>query len=158
MKKILLIAVLILSCAVASAQRGLYNYVSVGVTGITNEMENIFENPGISTAYGLRNYNPDAFVSFAYGGEVFASLVPLKKFPSFAVYAAPEIGVVIGPKGVQGYFHAGPLFGYNSLSTVFGLGWKSGFGIDIGRHIGLDGSYYWQTGNQIAAFAVQYRF
>ena len=65
---------------------------------------------------------------------------------------------MIGPVGVKGHFHAGPLFGYNSLATRFGIGWKSGFGIDIGRHIGLDGSYYWLKGNQIAAFAVQFRF
>ena len=158
MKKLFVIAAMLLVCAGAFAQRGMHNYVSVGVTGVTVESEKIFENPGVSVAYGLRNYNPNAFVSFSYGGEVFASLVPLKKFPSFATYAAPEIGVVIGPTGVKGHFHAGPLFGYNSLASNFGIGWKSGFGIDIGDHIGLDGSYYWLKGNQIAAFAVMYRF
>ena len=158
MKKLFVIAAFLLVCAGAFAQRGLYNYVSVGVSGITTETESILENPGISIAYGVRNYNPDAFVSFSYGGEVFGSLVPLRRFPSFAVYATPEIGIVVGPEGVKGHFHAGPLFGYNALATNFGIGWKSGFGIDIGRHIGLDGSYYWLKGNQIAAFAVQYRF
>ncbi|MBO7644181.1 MAG: hypothetical protein J6S62_04400 [Bacteroidales bacterium] len=158
MKKLIVIAALMLACTGAFAQRGLFNYVSVSVTGVTHEMESILENPGVGIAYGVRNYNPAAFVSFSYGGEVFASLVPLKMFPSFATYAAPEIGVVIGPEGVKGHFHAGPLFGYNSLATRFGMGWKSGFGIDIGSHIGLDGSYYWLKGNQVAAFAVQYRF
>lgn len=158
MKKLIVIAAFMLACTGAFAQRGLFNYVSVSVTGVTHEMESILENPGVGIAYGVRNYNPAAFVSFSYGGEVFASLVPLKMFPSFATYAAPEIGVVIGPEGVKGHFHAGPLFGYNSLATRFGMGWKSGFGIDIGSHIGLDGSYYWLKGNQVAAFAVQYRF
>ncbi|MBQ2230043.1 MAG: hypothetical protein II424_06465 [Bacteroidales bacterium] len=158
MKKLFVIAAMMLVCAGAFAQRGIQNYVSLGVTGITNESEAMFQNPGVSIAYGLRNFNPEAFVSFSYGGEVFASFVPLNKFPSFATYAAPEIGIVIGPVGVKGHFHAGPLFGYNSLATRFGIGWKSGFGIDIGRHIGLDGSYYWLKGNQIAAFAVQFRF
>ena len=52
MKKLFVIAAMMLVCAGAFAQRGIQNYVSLGVTGITNESEAMFQNPGVSIAYG----------------------------------------------------------------------------------------------------------
>ena len=157
MKKFFTVAAAFLMvCFCASAQRGFYQYASAGITGIDGD---VFDNPGICAAYGTRNYNPDAFVSFVYGGELFGTFVPLRHIPKgFALFAVPEIGMTLGPRGIKGFLHAGPMFGYNTVAHAVGMGGKSGVAIDIGEHIGLDVSGYFQKGIRIAACSVIWRF
>ena len=58
----------------ASAQRKSVTYGSAGVTG--QWLSNSVGNLGFGAAFGFRNYNRDAFISFTAGAEAYAYVVP----------------------------------------------------------------------------------
>ena len=122
----------------ASAQREFVPYVNLGVTTRVNGFFGSIAHPGGDLSVGFRNYNQDAFVSFAYGAEAFATVTPTNDKALFGAYAIPFIGVAIGPHGFKVFPHSGFMAGYNNELGRFNVGTKSGMAFDIGDHITLD--------------------
>ena len=99
MKKIILIALAILALSVsASAERRNVPYASLGVTTKVDGLFSSFANPGAGAAFGFRNYNQDAFVSFTYGAEAWTGVTPISDGVLWSIYAIPQVGVAIGPR------------------------------------------------------------
>lgn len=143
MKKVLAVITLALAlCMSANAQRESVKYASIGVTG--RWLDKAFSDPGMGVAFGFRNYNQDAFVSFSYGAEAYGYWIPRYSGGSMAygAYAIPEVGVAIGPRIFKWHPHAGVMLGYGFEGSGFTLGWKSGSSFDIGNHLTLDFSTY----------------
>ena len=155
MKKLIAIAALMLSIGVSAfAQRMNVPYVSAGV--ITHVASGNFNDVGGDVAFGFRNYNRQALVSFTYGGEVLGFVAPgINTSTSFGLYAIPEIGVAFGPSGFKFYPHTGFMMGYGSDSRKFGVGFKDGFAFDFGKHITLDFTTYY-TFNQYWTCALNF--
>ena len=145
MKKIIAVLVFVLALSVcASAQRERYNTINAGLTvSFLPDEYNSYEPtgaPGIYAAYGIRNFNREAFISFAYQAEAHVyTYCPDRT--RLCIGAAPEIGVAIGPKWLKWYNHAGLTLDY-WFGGGLKLGFKSGSGFDIGKHFMVDGSYY----------------
>ncbi len=145
MKKIIVILVAVCAlCISASAQKR----ASVSYSGISI-VTNFADKTGLGVAFGMRNYNRSAFVSFGAGGEVYSYLIPTAK--QFGVFAVPEIGVAIGPKGFKVYPHTGLMFGYDTYDKGFHWGGKNGLAFDVGQHFTLDFSTYLANYNILAA-------
>lgn len=145
MKKFLVIAAaMLLVCISAQAQRESVKYGSAGVITHINDTHDL--HPGIGLAYGFRNYNRDAFVSFAYGAEAFGFWLPSASYRSVGIYAIPQIGVAIGPSGFKVYPHTGFMAGYSTDYGRFNTGSNSGIAIEFGEHIGIDFSAYYIFG------------
>ncbi len=143
MKKIFVIIAAALAFSLsASAQREFVPYVNLGVTTRINGFFTSFAHPGGDLAVGFRNYNQDAFVSFAYGAEAFATITPVESGILYGAYAVPQIGVAIGPRNFKVYPHAGFMAGYNNELKRFNVGSKSGLAFDFGDHITLDLATY----------------
>ncbi|MBO4476310.1 MAG: hypothetical protein J5737_06285 [Bacteroidales bacterium] len=162
MKKIFLIAAAILALAVsANAQRKNVVYATLGVTSKVDGVFASFAHPGADAAFGFRNYNQGAFVSFTYGAEAWASVTPVGEGVEWGVYAIPQIGVAIGPKGFKWHPYAGLMAGYNNYAARFNVGSKQGMAFDIGNHITVDLATYlpntWQ-GTWLTAVNFTYRF
>ncbi|MBR4808930.1 MAG: hypothetical protein IK031_01460 [Bacteroidales bacterium] len=137
MKKIIVILAAILAFGMtASAQRQYVGYATAGILTHINDTYDI--HPGIDIAGGVRNYNRDAFVSFAYGAEAFAFWLPSADSSDFGIYAIPQIGVAIGPKGFKVYPHSGFMAGYSKNIGTFNLGSNGGIALDFGKNITLD--------------------
>ena len=135
MKKlvVVLIAVLLI-CASASAQRRTVSYAGAGL------VSNLSDMVGAGASFGVRNYNRQAFVSFTYGAEAYAYIIPSDM--QYGVFAVPEIGVAIGPKGFKVFPHTGLMFGYDSGANGFHWGGKDGLAFDFGKNFTVDFSTY----------------
>lgn len=145
MKRIITVLVFVLAVSVSvSAQRDRYSYAGIGVTGamVTNSdgvNRASYMHPGAYVTYGFRNYNPDAFISFSYEAEGHAYFYnPGSR--TFVFGAAPEVGVFIGPRWLKWHGHAGVSLDYLFAHGIK-FGFKSGSGVEIGNHLGLDFSY-----------------
>ena len=135
MKKIIVVLIAALAlCVSASAQRASVPYA--GLSLVTN----FADRTGAGASFGMRNYNPNAFISFGVGAEAFAYLIPSARV--YGIFAVPEIGVAIGPKAFKVYPHTGLMFGYDKTSTGFGWGGKNGMAFDLGKNFTLDFSTY----------------
>ena len=136
----------------ASAQREFVPYANLGVTTRVNGFFESFAHPGGDAAFGFRNYNQGAFVSFAYGAEAFATVTPMTDQTLFGAYAVPQIGVVIGPRNFKVYPHTGFMAGYNNELARFNVGFKDGLAFDFGDHITLDFSTYHFIGDSFVLY------
>ena len=142
MKKLLLvISVLFAFCLSANAQRTSYDYATAGVIMHVNDVAENY--PGIDLAYGFRNYNRNALVSFAYGAEAMGYWLPFGAKSSFGIYGIPQIGVVIGPKNFKVYPHTGFMAGYSTSVGRFNTGSKFGVAFDFGKNATIDFSGYY---------------
>ena len=159
MKKFLIIlASLTIFVVSASAQRENVTYLTGGVIHRWSDSDNFY--PGANLAFGFRNYNPEAGVSFSYGAELLGYWVPdAAKNNTFGAYAIPEIGIALGPRGFIIVPHAGFMAGYSSDRGTFGTGGKAGLAFDFGSHITLDfSSYYIKGSSWISALNFIWRF
>ena len=146
MKKFLFVIVAIVAFGLsASAQRQNVVYASIGVANRWLDIAAI--HPGADATVGFRNYNRDAAFSFSYGAEVLGYWVPDGTSNIFGVYAIPEAGLAMGPRGFKVFPHTGFMMGYGSDFNTFGTGIKSGLGFDIGQHVTLDFSSYYTFNN-----------
>ncbi len=162
MKKIILITLAIFAItASASAERRNVPYASLGVTTKVDGLFASFAHPGAGAAFGFRNYNQDAFVSFTYGAEAWTSLTPIRDGVLWGAYAVPQIGVAIGPRGFKWHPYAGFMAGYNNETQRFNVGSKQGMSFDFGNHVSLDFATYipnsW-VGTWVTAVNIIYRF
>ncbi|MBR4827111.1 MAG: hypothetical protein IKZ91_04425 [Bacteroidales bacterium] len=144
MKKLLIILALFCFAISANAQRRNIDYVSAGVVLHVDDTYDLY--PGIDLAYGFRNYNREAFVSFAYGAEGYAYWLPSGPGTSIGIYGIPQIGVVIGPSNFKIYPHWGLMAGYSSGIGRFNTGSNGGLAFDIGRNVSFDFSAYYIFG------------
>ncbi len=156
MKKIivLLIAAVALTVSASAQKRETVPYA--GVSFLTN-----FEEFGGGASFGFRNYNRNAFVSVGVGAEAFGYIIPASR--EWGAFAAPEIGVAIGPKWFKFYPHTGVMFGYSSQATGFGWGGKNGTAFDFGKCFTLDfsvmtPSYNFSEKNSTYAVSLIFRF
>lgn len=156
MKKIivLLIAAVALTVSASAQKRETVPYA--GVSFLTN-----FEEFGGGASFGFRNYNRNAFVSVGVGAEAFGYIIPASR--EWGAFAAPEIGVAIGPKWFKFYPHTGVMFGYTSQATGFGWGGKNGTAFDFGKCFTLDfsvmtPSYNFSEKNSTYAVSLIFRF
>ena len=143
MKKLLIVFAAILAfCLSANAQRQYIDYATAGVImHVTDDL-----HPGIDLAYGFRNYNRNAIVSFAYGAEAMAYWLPSSTKSSVGIYAIPQIGVVIGPKNFKVYPHTGFMAGYSTYVGRFNTGSNVGLAFDFGKNATVDFSGYYIFG------------
>lgn len=156
MKKIivLLIAAVALTVSASAQKRETVPYA--GVSFLTT-----FEEFGGGASFGFRNYNRNAFVSVGVGAEAFGYIIPASR--EWGAFAAPEIGVAIGPKWFKFYPHTGVMFGYSSQATGFGWGGKNGTAFDFGKCFTLDfsvmtPSYNFSEKNSTYAVSLIFRF
>lgn len=156
MKKIifLLIAAVALTVSASAQKRETVPYA--GVSFLTN-----FEEFGGGASFGFRNYNRNAFISVGVGAEAFGYIIPASR--EWGAFAAPEIGVAIGPKWFKFYPHTGVMFGYTSQATGFGWGGKNGTAFDFGKCFTLDfsvmtPSYNFSEKNSTYAVSLIFRF
>lgn len=156
MKKIivLLIAAVALTVSASAQKRETVPYA--GVSFLTN-----FEEFGGGASFGFRNYNRNAFISVGVGAEAFGYIIPASR--EWGAFAAPEIGVAIGPKWFKFYPHTGVMFGYSSQATGFGWGGKNGTAFDFGKCFTLDfsvmtPSYNFSDKNSTYAVSLIFRF
>ncbi|MBO4742393.1 MAG: hypothetical protein J5533_02050 [Bacteroidales bacterium] len=158
MKKILILLAAILAFGMsASAQRQNITYATVGVVTDFYDASKIY--PGIDAAYGFRNYNRDAFVSFAYGAEGYAYWLPSYGGAALGLYAIPSIGVAIGAKNFKIYPHTGFMAGFNTFQKKFSVGSMSGFALEFGRNAGVDFcAYYLSDYHWTSAINFTWRF
>lgn len=156
MKKIivLLIAAVALTVSASAQKRETVPYA--GVSFLTN-----FEEFGGGASFGFRNYNRNAFISVGVGAEAFGYIIPASR--EWGAFAAPEIGVAIGPKWFKFYPHTGVMFGYSSQAPGFGWGGKNGTAFDFGKCFTLDfsvmtPSYNFSDENSTYAVSLIFRF
>lgn len=135
MKKlvVVLIAALLMSVS-AFAQRQSVSYAGLSL------VSNLSDKTGAGVSFGMRNYNRQAFISFTYGGEAYAYIIPSNM--QYGAFAVPEIGVAIGPKGFKVFPHTGLMFGYDSGANGFHWGGKDGLAFDFGKSFTVDFSTY----------------
>ena len=142
MKKFLLIVSVLLAFGLrANAQRENVTYASVGV--VTHIEDSNKMHPGIDASYGFRNYNRDAFVSFAYGAEGMGYWLPISAGHSFGIYAIPQIGVTIGPSNFKVYPHWGLMAGFSNWVGAFNTGSNQGIAFEFGPNAGVDFNTYY---------------
>ena len=145
MKKLVIVLVAALAlCVSANAQKR----ASVPYAGLSL-VSNFGDKLGAGASFGMRNYNRNALVSFGVGGEAYAYLLPSSM--QYGIFAVPELGVAIGPKGFKIYPHTGLMFGYDSESSGFHWGGKNGLAFDFGKHFTLDFSTYLPRYNFLSA-------
>ncbi|MBO4670488.1 MAG: hypothetical protein J5640_01405 [Bacteroidales bacterium] len=135
MKKLLITLVAAFAlCIGASAQR-----TTVPYAGISINFNNA-NDVGAGVVGGFRNYNRDKFLSVGVGAEAYTYFLPVAK--QFGVFAVPEIGLAIGPRGFKVYPHTGLMFGYDTYTEGFAWGGKNGLAFDFGKSFTLDFSTY----------------
>ena len=145
MKKFLFVVVALVAFGLsANAQRSNVTYASLGVT---HRWLSASTNAGPNVAIGFRNYNQNAAFSFTYGAELMGYWIPGGDSSLFGVYAIPQIGLAMGPRGFKVYPHSGFMMGYGSDWKTFGTGIKSGLAFDFGDHMTLDFSSYYTFNN-----------
>ncbi|MBO4567174.1 MAG: hypothetical protein J5695_08105 [Bacteroidales bacterium] len=145
MKKLLLIlTALALFCISADAQRRNIDYATAGVILSVDDAAKLY--PGIDLAYGFRNYNRSAFVSFAYGAEAYGYWLPSAGFSSMGIYGIPQIGVVIGPTNFKVYPHTGFMAGFSTTVGRFNTGSSNGVAFEFGKNATVDFCAYYIFG------------
>lgn len=149
-----MIAAVALTVSASAQKRETVPYA--GVSFLTN-----FEEFGGGASFGFRNYNRNAFISVGVGAEAFGYIIPASR--EWGAFAAPEIGVAIGPKWFKFYPHTGVMFGYTSQATGFGWGGKNGTAFDFGKCFTLDfsvmtPSYNFSEKNSTYAVSLIFRF
>ena len=160
MRKALLVLIAAFALSIgAYAQRQPACYIGVGVA--TNLRSATEGKTGPAVAVGFRNYNRNAFISVGVGAEAFGYIIPASR--EWGAFAAPEIGVAIGPKWFKFYPHTGVMFGYSSQATGFGWGGKNGTAFDFGKCFTLDfsvmtPSYNFSEKNSTYAVSLIFRF
>lgn len=161
MKKIILLIIAVLAITVsASAQRRNVPYASLGGATKVDGLFSSVDHFGGDAAFGFRNYNQDAFVSFTYGAEAWAYVIPANKI-LWGAYAIPQIGVAIGPSGFKWHPYAGFMAGFNNEKNKFTYGSKQGMAFDILNHVTIDLATYFPnmwSGTWITAINFIYRF
>lgn len=149
-----MIAAVALTVSASAQKRETVPYA--GFSFLTN-----FEEFGGGASFGFRNYNRNAFISVGVGAEAFGYIIPASR--EWGAFAAPEIGVAIGPKWFKFYPHTGVMFGYTSQATGFGWGGKNGTAFDFGKCFTLDfsvmtPSYNFSEKNSTYAVSLIFRF
>ena len=145
MKKLLIVLALLCFAVSANAQRMNVQYGQAGVVLHVDDVYNLY--PGLDLAYGFRNYNRNAFVSFAYGAEAFGYWLPSGPGRSIGLYGIPQIGVAIGPSNFKVYPHSGFMAGYSSSVGRFNTGSNGGLAFEFGKNVTLDFSAYYIFGH-----------
>lgn len=144
MKKIIVILIAVCAlCLSASAQKR----ATVSYSGLSL-VTNFSDRTGLGATFGVRNYNREAFISFGFGGEAYGYIIPKAK--QCGIFAVPEVGVAIGPKGFKVYPHTGLMFGLDTYNSGFNWGGKNGLAFDFGKHFTLDFSTYVPNYNFVA--------
>ena len=123
--------VLAMSANVSAQKRQSVPYASIGALANFSA-----SNYGVGVGFGFRNYNREAFVSFAPSIELLGYFFPADKV--FGAFINPEIGVAIGPRGFKIYPHTGFMLGYDNQTSTFAWGGKNGFALDFGKHFTID--------------------